>query len=38
MIELKRIFLVEDNINDVELTLIALAECNLANAVDIAND
>ncbi len=36
--ELKRILLVEDNINDIELTLTALEECNLANAVDIAND
>jgi len=33
MIELKRILLVEDNPNDIELTLAALAEHNLANSV-----
>jgi CheY-like chemotaxis protein len=38
MIELKRILLVEDNPNDVELTLEALAEHNLANAVEVARD
>ena len=38
MIELKRILLVEDNPNDVELTLEALAEHNLANAVVVARD
>jgi len=35
MLELKRILLVEDNVNDVELTLSALASINLANSVDI---
>jgi CheY-like chemotaxis protein len=38
MVELKRILLVEDNPNDVELTLEALAEHNLANAVEVARD
>lgn len=36
--ELKRILLVEDNPNDVELTLAALGEHNLANSVDLARD
>ena len=36
--ELKKILLVEDNPNDVELTLEALAEHNLANAVEIVRD
>jgi CheY-like chemotaxis protein len=38
MIELKKILLVEDNPNDVELTLEALGEHNLANAVEVARD
>lgn len=38
MIELKRILLVEDNANDVELTLAALAEHRLANEVHLARD
>ena len=38
MIELKRILLVEDNPNDIELTLEALAEHNLANSVVVLND
>jgi len=38
MIELKRILLVEDNSNDIELTMAALEEYNLANGVDVAND
>jgi len=38
MIELKLILLVEDNPNDVELTLEALAEHNLANSVVVARD
>lgn len=38
MIELKRILLVEDNRNDVELTLNALAEYNIANEVVVASD
>jgi CheY-like chemotaxis protein len=36
--ELKRILLVEDSPNDVELTLEALAEHNLVNAVEVASD
>jgi len=38
MNELKRILLVEDNDNDVELTLSALASINLANSVDVVDD
>jgi len=38
MLELKRILLVEDNENDIEMTLSALEEINLANKVDIVND
>ena len=38
MKELPRILLVEDNRDDVELTLTALAESNLANAVDVVRD
>jgi CheY-like chemotaxis protein len=38
MAELKRILLVEDNPNDVELTLSALEEHRLANEVVIARD
>ena len=34
----KKILLVEDNPRDVELTLEALAEHNLANDVVVAND
>lgn len=37
-VELKKILLVEDNPNDVELTLEALAEHNLANSVEVARD
>lgn len=36
--ELKRIVLAEDNPNDVELTLAALAEINLANEVVVVRD
>ena len=36
--ELKRILLVEDSANDVELTLTALAEARLANQVDVVRD
>ncbi|HEX9829560.1 MAG TPA: hypothetical protein VGB10_05050, partial [Bacteroidota bacterium] len=36
--ELKSILLAEDNPNDVELTLAALSENNLANAVVVARD
>ena len=38
MSELKRILLAEDNPNDVELTLDALAEYNLANEVVVTRD
>jgi len=38
MIVIKKILLVEDNPNDVELTLEALSENNIANAVDVASD
>lgn len=37
-VQLKRILLVEDNPNDVELTLNALSEYNLANDVEVARD
>lgn len=35
---LKRILLAEDNINDIELMLSALEECNLANQVIVVRD
>lgn len=38
MADLKRILLVEDNANDIELTLAALAENHLANEVVVARD
>lgn len=38
MNELKTILLAEDNPNDVELTLAALSENNLANRVEVAKD
>lgn len=38
MSELKRILLVEDNDNDIELTLAALEENNLANEVIVVRD
>jgi len=38
MAELKRILLAEDNAKDVELTLTALDENNLANEVVVVND
>ena len=38
MTDLKRILLVEDNANDVELTLTALAENLLANEVIVVRD
>src|SRR2546425_10883338 len=38
MAELKRILLAEDNPKDVELTLTALDEHNLANEVVVVND
>lgn len=36
--EIKKILLVEDNPKDVELILIALKTCNLANQVDVVQD
>lgn len=38
MAELKPILLVEDNVNDIELTLAALAETRLANEVVVVRD
>lgn len=38
MLELKRILFIEDNVNDVELTLSALSSINLANSVDVVAD
>lgn len=38
MSELKRILLVEDSENDIELTLAALEEAHLANEVDVVRD
>ena len=38
VVKLKRILLVEDSPNDVELTLEALSEHNLANEVEVAQD
>lgn len=38
MTELKRILLVEDNANDIELALNAFVEHGLANLVDVARD
>lgn len=38
MIELRKILLVEDNLPDIELTLEALAEQNLANRVIVVHD
>jgi CheY-like chemotaxis protein len=38
MNQVKRILLVEDNPNDIELTLMALAEHNLANEVVVTRD
>jgi CheY-like chemotaxis protein len=36
--KLKTILLAEDNQNDVDLTLLALAEYNLANKIQVVND
>ena len=36
--KIRRILLVEDNENDVELTLNALKECHLSNDVEVARD
>jgi CheY-like chemotaxis protein len=38
MAELKRVLLVEDNLNDIELTLAAFAENHLANEVVVVRD
>ncbi len=38
MPNIKRILLVEDNPNDIELTLAALQECRLANEVEVVQD
>ena len=38
MEKLARILYAEDNLNDVELTMAAFQECNLANHVDIVRD
>lgn len=38
MIQIKRILLVEDNEKDIELTLAALDEHNLANEVEVLHD
>jgi CheY-like chemotaxis protein len=38
MIELRKILLVEDNLPDIELTLEALSDRNLANRVVVVND
>lgn len=38
MATVKRILLVEDSKHDVELTLVALEECHLANQVDVVHD
>jgi CheY-like chemotaxis protein len=38
MVELRKILLVEDSQNDIELTLAALTEQNLANRVVVLND
>ena len=38
MKELKRILYGEDSPEDIELTLAAFRECNLANAVDVVHD
>lgn len=36
--KLKTILLAEDNQNDVDLTIMALSEYNLANNIEVAND
>jgi CheY-like chemotaxis protein len=36
--KLKTILLAEDNQNDVDLTILALSEFNLANNIDVVND
>jgi CheY-like chemotaxis protein len=37
-VEVKRILIVDDSPNDVELTIAALAEHNLANEIVVAED
>lgn len=37
-VELKKILIVEDNLNDLELTLEALGEYHIANTPDVARD
>src|SRR5687768_6213597 len=38
MADLRPILLVEDNLKDIELTLAALAKCQLANDIVVARD
>jgi CheY-like chemotaxis protein len=38
VIQLRKVLLIEDNSNDVELTMEALAEYNIANSIDVARD
>ena len=38
MEKLSRILYAEDSLNDVELTLAAFKECNLANQIDVVHD
>ena len=38
MSKIPRILYVEDSVEDIELTLAAFAECNLANGIDVAHD
>lgn len=38
MSKIPRILYVEDSLNDIELTLAAFAESNLANGIDVAHD
>ena len=38
MTKIPRILYAEDSPNDVELTLAAFSECNLANEIDVVND
>lgn len=38
MTKIPRILYAEDSLNDVELTLAAFSECNLANEIDVVHD
>jgi len=38
MAQVKRILLVEDSAHDIELTMVALEKCHLANHVDVTRD